>query len=347
MDEKGYIAYFDLLGTRGFCEDPKLYFDNIGQFNRSIELFSSYLNGYGQVGFFSDCAYAESNDLYYLLEFLVELRDDLNAKGLFFNAVVKKGTLGIKSASTSNSSTLFGVKIPNSSIANLYIEQTNFKGVGINIHEEVIPEVDNTQFCLVDCVYVASKEENQVKTYFPVKYKDICYNPRDKWEITEGIEGILNKFYTTFFSAYVKSPKFGAYYISAFINLIRSYTTTTTCNFTWDPSDGGKIEATSKVFTSVKHMLERKSSDLSDLPGIEYLALTLLDVIYNLDTLYDTDRKKITKLFINSMDCLKNKYIHSLNNVPLELFTSEANRNLFITFIQEDLSTNFVKEIMN
>lgn len=342
-NKNDYIAYFDLLGTRGFCEDSNLYFENIKAFNESIEQLSSFLNGYGRVGVFSDCAYAESNDLSYLLEFLVELRDTLNARGLYFNAVVKKGKLGIESSSTSTSNceSMFGVKFTNSDIASLYIEQTNFKGVGIKIDEGIVNEVDSKQFSLVDCIYVASKEENHVKIFFPVKYKDISYRPRDEWEKTVGIDGQLNQFYTTFFSAYVKSPKFGAYYISALINLIKSYTT----DFEWNPSDGGKIETKSKVFISVKQMLEKKYSDLEDLPGIEYLALALLDVVYDSDNLVETDKREITKMFMESMGCLKKKYMHSLNDVPLELF-GEKNRNLFIKMCQEDLSSNFVKDVL-
>ena len=94
-----YITYFDLLGTRGFCDDSEAYYNNLLRFNRAVCQTGAILLDYGQVGVFSDSAYAESSKLSVLLQFLTLLRNRLLADGLFFNAVVKRGSLGIKSVS--------------------------------------------------------------------------------------------------------------------------------------------------------------------------------------------------------------------------------------------------------
>lgn len=342
-----YIAYFDLLGTRGFCEDSEVYFENIKAFYEAIEQVSYVLKDQGSVGVFSDCAYAESNDLSYLLEFLVELRNLLNAQELYFNAVVKKGDLGIESVQTEiTENTMFGVKFTESDITTLYIEQNNFKGVGIKVHEGIWQDVQRTQYKLVDCVYVATKEVNHVKVYYPVSYKDIAYNPEGEWDMEAGAVALLNTFLKVLISSYVKKPKYGAYYLSALVNLLRSYAG----SFSWSPS-GSEIKTSSIIFRSVEKMLKDKYSDIIDLPGLEYLPVVMLDVVYNCKETKDLDKQLITKK-ITGMECFKKAYAHSLDNIPEELFagnsqTRKCNRNLLIQLCQAELSSNFVEGILS
>lgn len=89
-----------------------------------------------------------------------------------------------------------------------------------------------------------------------------------------------------------------------------------------------------------------KSEDLSDFLGIEYLALIMLDIIYNVEELDEDEEKDYTKNILE-ISCVKNRFIHLLNEVPKDIFSINSNgdinnRELFIKYCQDDLSDDFV-----
>lgn len=341
----GYIAYFDLLGTRGFCEDPKVYFDNICKFNNAIKQISWFLKDVGRVGVFSDSAYAESSDLKFLLDFIINVRDRLMSQELFFNAVIKKGNLGITPISNENTLT-FGVSLHDSSIADLYITQSNFKGIGIFIDESILDEVKRIDdkewpYSLNNCIYLSRSIINGTATFSAVEYYDI--SPTKPLYGKKSENDMLDILLRAFYSSYVKSPKYGAYYISLFSNLLRSHN----ADFKWDLEKNEFIECPT-IFKAIWKML--KSSELSDLFGLDYLAFIFIDEIYNSMGLNLEEKASITKelLQINSLK----KYKHSLDAIPKVglSFNSSLkihNRDLFIKFCQEDLSTKFAEAIMS
>lgn len=333
----GYISYFDLLGTRGFCEDPEIYYNNITIFYKSIQQLSHFLKNNGRVGVFSDCAYAESNDLEYLLDFLVELRDRLSAHGLFFNAIVKSGELGIENILSTNSPEIFGVVFKNSSIADLYISQVKFKGIGILLDNSIINDVKKTSYNIINSIYISKKFENETEKFIPIPYMDIAFSkPR------YGAKSIINTldiFYHTFYSAYAKSPRYASYYLSALVNLLRSY-----CEeFNWNMTSH-EFSNVPIVFKTITNIFSQYYDDLSKIPGIEYLSLVMLDVIYNSNQLKEIEKKDITKKFVD-MNCIKNKFIHALDEIPDGIFTNN-NKNVFVKFCQQNLSINFVDGIL-
>jgi len=336
-----YISYFDLLGTRGFCDNPHTYYENISAFKKAIKETAWLLKDYGKVGVFSDSAYAESSDLKYLLDFLVELRDRLISENLFFNAVVKKGKLGVEPMDSKDGNVAFGVAFTQSDIAELYIAQTNFKGIGIFIDKSIQDEVSSTGYRLNDCIYVRHNSDHT--GYSPVKYKDISFNASIHEK--KSIERLLKTVIRNMYSSYMKSPRFGVYYISILSNLIRSYTDT----FDWDLSKRC-FTSVPLAFDLINRMIRDHFSDLSDLHGIEYLAFILLDVIYNSDNLHEAQKNDITLTF-TKYDCIKSKYAHSLNQIPSELFSfnsdsQASNRELFITYCQDEMSNHFVDDIL-
>ena len=91
----GYITFLDLLGTKDFCGTPEIYNTNISIFYKEVQTISYRLKGTGKIGIFSDCLYAESEDLKPILDFLISLRKRLCAQKLFFNAALTKGEIGI------------------------------------------------------------------------------------------------------------------------------------------------------------------------------------------------------------------------------------------------------------
>ena len=346
-----FISYFDLLGTKGFCENSETYYKNISAFYFSIKSLSRCLGQQGKVGVFSDCAYAESNDLEYLLDFLVELRDRLNSEGLFFNAYVKYGKLGIEDvwATKENGEkrkNLFGVVLKSSSIAELYISQSNFKGVGICIDDDkrIIEKLKTlNKYKLSDCIYISKKKfDDGTEKYVPIGYMDIAY--REPIYGDKDIEDGLGIFYKTFYSAYIKSPKYGSYYISALTNYIRSYQN----GFDWD-IENGEFNKAPIVFKSVCKMISDYYEEVKNLPGIDYLVFILLDTIYNSKDLNIEEKKSITIKFAQ-YPSIKNKFINTLEDIPKELFTKTEtanNREMFIRFCQNDFSKSFAQKLLS
>ena len=89
-----------------------------------------------------------------------------------------------------------------------------------------------------------------------------------------------------------------------------------------------------------------KSKDLSGFEGIEYLALIMLDIVYNDKSLDEEAKKSYTKNIVE-IDCVKNRFIHFLNEIPNGIFSYNPeenvnNRELFIRYCQDDLSDDFV-----
>lgn len=340
-----YISYFDLLGTRGFCENRNIYYNNITSFFEVIHQESCFLKDCGSVGIFSDCAYAESSNLERLLDFIVEVRDQLISQGLFFNAVVSKGNLGIKNIPQDENRPSFGVIFSDSMIADLYISQTSFKGIGILIDKSLVEEVNkNTSYQTTNCIYIDKISRNGTTHFVPVNYNDIRFEydgyPKEMLHT-------LDIFYHEFYSAYIKSPHFGRYYISALSNFIRSYR----CNLKWNMEKSDFETPKPLVYKIVQNTLSFYNNELSDLPCIEYLALVLLDEIYNSTELSSDEKKDITKQIVE-IECVKKRFIHSLNEIPQGLFTNNTieginNRNIFIQYCQEDLSDDFVEKLFD
>ena len=334
-----YISYFDLLGTRGFCENSEVYYRNIKEFYETVQQQSCFLSS-GKVGIFSDCAYAQSPSLYNLLLFLVEVRDRLLAQGLFFNAVVKEGDLDINVIEKTDTRPAFGVVFNNSKIADLFITQSQFTGIGIWIDPSLTNEIDRLEnFKITKCFYLEKKVESGRDIIKPIPYNDIAFTLNG---YTKEVEHTLDIFFHEFYSAYIKSKKFGMYYISSICNFLRSCNR----NFKWDFEKKVFISQPLE-FKTIENML--RTNDLSDFRGIEYLALIMLDIVYNAETLNEEEVKDYTKRIVG-IECVKKRFIHNLNEVPKGIFSNNIsmkinNRELFIKYCQDDLSNDFVETL--
>lgn len=339
-----YITYFDLLGTRGFCDDSELYYENLIRFNKAVYQTGSLLLDYGQVGVFSDSAYAESTKLKLLLKFLALLRNRLMADGLFFNAVVKKGELGIKSLAE-HAKNVFGVAFQNKEIANLYIAQTNFKGIGVFIDTSITDQDLEEAECPVnDCIFMKRISNNFNDEFIPVSYRDISLkaydtlanNNKKYWET------ILELFLRRFYEAFIQNPKYGAYYISLFSNFIRSFGT----DLTWDMKEKRFYNAPI-IFDVIDKMVTTSYDNLHNLPGLECLVLVMLDVAYSSDSLKEYEKDSITRQYAQ-IKCISSKYLQNLDSLPQEIFHSTFggnHRDRFIRYCQKHSAGNFVNDV--
>ncbi len=336
-----YITYFDLLGTRGFCDNPETYYKNICLFEKAVKETAWLIKDYGHVGVFSDSAYAESTDLQYLLDFLVQIRNRLISENLFFNAVVKKGEIGASPFDIHDGNVAFGISFKKSDIADLYISQTRYKGIGIFVDPSIYDELAQTGYKMNDCIYVAHRSTND---YSPIEYKDISFINIDYPPklIEQMIRVILREMY----SSYLNAPKFGSYYISLICNIIRSFRT----GFDWDLAEHTFTNAPI-AYEMVLCMIKDHFTDISDLHGIEFLTLILLDIVYNSGELNDAQKYDITMSFAK-LDCMKKYYLHSLNDIPKGLFSFNErrncnNRDIYINFCKDELSESFVNNILS
>ena len=348
-----YVTYFDLLGTRGFCDDPVIYYNNITYFYKSIEQISYLIGDEGSIGVFSDCAYAECSDLAHLLDFVVYLRDRLMAKGLFFNAYVSKGDLRIENIPSNNKS-LYGTCFKNPSITKLYIAQSKFKGVGISLDKSVRDELSklmnddgSIKYRVNRCIYINREVGKDGDYYSPVAYFDIGFG-----ESRYGDRQIINKLNTVlkaFYASYIKSPRYGSYYISIFSNLVASYSN----GFKWD-SKNDCFSTWPLVFRVLNKMIKERYEALADLPGLDYLAFYMINAIYDSGELNRAERIDMTKEFVK-LPFFK-KYTHSLEIIPGAIFSDKCvggdedcdnNRDLFIRYCQTDLSEEFADGLMS
>lgn len=338
-----YIAFFDLLGTRGFCDNPDIYYDNINRFNKAVVQTSSLLLGYGKVGIFSDSAYVGSNTLQHMLGFLVTLRDRLMAEGLFFNAVVKEGDLNFDSV-TPKASNAFGVVFKDSAIAGLYIAQTSFKGVGIFVDGSISDEkIREAGYDVSRCVYMGRDSQENAGKWYPVAYRDISLRKSlsEKWYRNMILEILLQVFY----ASYMKAPKYGAYYVSLISNFIQSFGE----DLKWDMTSN-KFTNAPLIFDVVYKMITTEYEMLSSLPGIDYLIFMILDMVYTTSTLTESDKISITRTFVK-IESVRKNYLHNLNNVPRVLFSNDreggSHWERFIRCCQEEFANEFVENLLS
>lgn len=333
------VAYFDLLGTKGFCEDRELYFKNITEFYKAIKQLSAILDNSGKVGVFSDCAYAEASDINVLLDFLTTLRDRLSAKKLFFNAVVKRGELGTRSAESGNNN-LFGVVFEKNLIADIYITHSNFKGIGIYIDEKLLSNSKiKSDYKIVKSAFVYKDKVSNTNSFKVKGYYDVAINEIAEPRYSNQEAEILDILLRQWLQAHSKSPKYGSYYISIFITLLRSYKDP---EFKWN-SDRGEFDQCPYTIKILFDILSGKFDDFEDFIGIENIALTILDVVYSDGSLSPDDKINITSKFM-SFPCIKRKYRHSLEEIPKEVFVVDGNREKLIRNCQEEIANDVVSK---
>lgn len=349
-----YIAYLDLLGTRGFCEEEETYYRNINNFSHSIETLAPILGTAGRIGIFSDCVYIECSKLDKILLFLIHLRFMLIGDELFFNAALSKGRLGVESIGYSSEEktktkkdNLFGVRFTNKEIASIYCKQTNFRGVGIWIDPSVISEIEKRdEFRIVKSLFYSKEIKNNSVFYSPKCYNDIAFFPTnnnaDERYRENEIKDVMSIIFRTIYTSHCKSAQYSAYYVSLLINIIRCCNVE---NLAWNKMNKSFENMTKEFEIMYKFLIECDKS-LSNLIGFDSICLAFLDTIYTSPTLTCYDKAAITEMFIKEFSCLNEKYKYSLDSVPKEPFTRE-NRKSFINYCNTDMARQFVDNILN
>lgn len=347
-----YIAYLDLLGTKGFCEDEEIYYKNINRFSVAVESLSPIIGTAGKIGIFSDCVYIECSQIDRILRFLTELRIMLIGDDLFFNAALTSGKLGVESINASSkkdgdslkNSNIFGVRFTNKEIAGIYCKQTSFRGVGIWIEPKILDNIKDTNFKVVKSIYFSKEKRNGETVYEPKEYYDIslfreldCNDSFDE----KRKEDILSIIIKVLYTSHCKSRNYSAYYVSLLVNIIRS------CSIDairWNRTNKAFVNG-GIVFNIVYKFLRESDEYLDNLVGLDSMVFALLNEIYICDSITAYDKSDITDFFMKEFDCLS-RYKYCLDTVPQEPFTNQ-NRKTFINFCNDNMAGKFVDNIID
>lgn len=335
-----YIAYFDLLGTKELCDNPNGYYDNMQKFFEVVSHKSELFGNYGKVGVFSDCAYAESWDLQLMLDFLSRTFEELLVNGIFMSCALQEGTLDMVFDDKAYSNRLSAVRFDSPDIAKLYLSQSKFKGIGIHIDSNLITKIEENGYSVTKCVYINRIEQPTGTEFVPVVYTDLMLLESRYGE--KSISQTAERVYRSMYSAYVKSPRYGAYYISVLSNMIRSYSN----KLKWNMQKQ-EFSEESVIVNSILNMLN-SNNELRDFPCLEYLALVLLDEIYTCERFDDGEMRSITKMVV-SIERINRYFVHSLTTIPREIFHISDELNSYEYFVracQDDLSAAFIDKLM-
>ncbi len=347
-----YIAYLDLLGTKGFCEEEDLYYKNINRFSTSVELLSPIIGDSGRIGIFSDCVYIECSQIDKILQFLTELRLMLIGDELFFNAALTEGELGVESINASKSeseiaeSNIFGVRFTNKEIAGIYCKQTAFRGVGIWVDPKLLNVVNNSNYETIKSIYFKKENRSGCNCFEPTEYYDIPLfsDSADSDSFTESRKKlILSIIIKTIYTSHCKSQNYSSYYVSLLINIIRS-----SCKsdyIQWNRQlkifEKGNI-----VFDIIYKFLYECNTNLKNLIGLDNMILAFLNEIYTFKSITQYDKSDITEKFMQDFECLKNNYMYCLDSVPEGPFF-DNNRKAFINICNDNMAGKFVDNIID
>lgn len=347
-----YIAYLDLLGTKGFCEEEDLYYKNINRFSTAVELLSPIIGDAGRIGIFSDCVYIECSQIDRILHFLTELRLMLIGDELFFNAALTEGELGVESINASKTevetseSNIFGVRFTNKEIAGIYCKQTAFRGVGIWIDPQLLETIENSDYQIVKSVYFRKENRSGHIIFEPNEYYDISLfgsNVLEDSFNTSRKKLILSIIIKTLYTSHCKSRNYSSYYVSLLINIIRS--SCKSDNIQWNRQQK-TFEKGDIVFDIIYKFLYECNSNLKNLVGLDNMVLAFLNEIYTFDTITPYDKSDITEKFMQDFECLKNNYMYCLDAVPDEPFI-DNNRKTFINICNDNMAGKFVDNIID
>lgn len=337
-NKKKYVAFFDLLGTQNISVNEQAYYENISSLQKSIIEMSSLLTYEGNksnIGFFSDSCYIESNNVNNLILFLVNLRNDLITKDMFFNATIIETDLKDNKKSfeyytnTKEENKVSGIMFYDPSIARAYVEQIRYKGIGINLcfDNKGSKVIQDDKIKMTKNLYMETHDDiYKTKTYI-----DICIYPSSNLE-----EFWLSKIFEDYCLACCDNSRYGKYYISLLENILYS---SDASNIRWNHNEQ-KFESAPLIFNMLFDIVTKKSKH-EMLTGIDILAFSLIDRIYS-SNLDKSVVFEITDRFLENEAIGKN-YLTNLEKIPSNAFLSENARNNIENF-KKHCRTNIVSK---
>lgn len=175
---ENYIAFFDLLGIKAIASyNNELYFENINTFQNVLKDCSNKLVGTKYaIRAFSDCAYIECDNIKKLFDYLIELRETLFMKEIFFNAAITKGNLESRPLTNNDNITCISFNSPET--VKVYSMQNSFSGIGVYVDSDIFKSLDEPlRYKYIArsayCIYDKDELYNKYESYYDLKYKNI------------------------------------------------------------------------------------------------------------------------------------------------------------------------------
>lgn len=325
-NNRKYVAFFDLLGTKNLSVDEEAYYDNIQFLQKRIIDFSTLLkhdNNVSNIGFFSDSCYVESYNINLLIDFLVNLRDDLITQNMFFNAAIVESDKNHNSDSfmyyTNNNDNsklnnkVSGIMFYDTSVAKAYIEQNRFKGIGISFRFNTnnADLLQKNKLNLIKSTYM----ENHKDIYKTNTYNDFRISPTKDLE-----EPWISKIIESYYLACCDNSRYGKYYISLLENILYS---SDNANLHWN-QELNKFDYGPLIYNILLDIVTDRSK-YEMLTGIDILAFSLVDRIYS-SNLDKSVIHAITDIFLEG-DSIGKNYLSRLEEVPENAFLSFSARD--------------------
>lgn len=324
------LAFVDLLGTSEFAQNERTRFQqSLVTFKETVESGASLLASTDSVYFFSDCLYLETDAPERAIAFLRYLRRHMLLQGFYMKGALGYGTLDVLSPSgvgagarqghsrDQNEAPPTGPTIRGHSfrgdVVEIYALQDALKGIGIRVAETLVPNLDHS--FLVQSCHLPYPNSRVAECF-----SDLRFSAFDLDE--ESIQFLLRDFVM----AATRSKRYGRYYLSVLISIIRS---SQYSGLAASPRTDEEVFGDHFVEILLTKDFER---NFGTLPGIEQVYFALLDELYH------QSQKKMIEWLDPVQDFLarRRRYISHLETVPSCIF-GRASRNRFLQFVSQSI----------
>lgn len=322
-----YISFLDLLGTKDLSlNDKDKYFEVTTIFGRNLQ---KCIMPECKIYCFSDCAYLESEELKQIIDSLVQLREVLLLKKIFFNAAICEGCLGADEFKGEQSN-LKGFLFQNTSVSKVYSLHSMFKGIGILIDEDLVKEINGrnngnklikqysiNNYYIPDIDFISN-----VQCFYDIMLFETVDSDYDSSDLTT-----IDKYWEFCMDQYIqsniKSKRYGRYYLPLLINILSSLPL---INDVFSKDERG-FYCEYKIIDFLLNLKEKNEYFLNNIVGIEYIYFYLINKIY-IDNNYKTSFQ--TKEFIKCILKLHviDSFIDNFTHLPNKFFSNESKKCL-------------------
>jgi hypothetical protein len=276
--------------------------------------------------------YVQADSSKQMADYLVAVRDMLMSDGIYFSAAVKKGELTPQLQLESREDSpckIRGASFEGEKIAELYRYQNLFKGIGIRLDEDVVEELRNDEYWNTRIVssYYVPEVGASYERFFDLSFDVDALKKNEK----RAIKSLLMKA----LCSNSESPRHGRFYVSLLITMMHSYRLK---EVVWK---NDSLYSAPVLYEVVLNFATNPDKTY-DLYGLECLALVLLDILYNNDSLGDDEKRQISRKILDS-HIMKAKY-EFLGNIPKDVFFDSDVWKLIIEGYQNNVSMEILEK---
>lgn len=308
----GYIAFFDMLGTRAAALTSRDTYSNaIDTFHSAVIEVSK--NKACRIYGYSDNAYMEFKNIDEMFSFFDELRERLIKEHLYFTAAVVKGSLNANTKSYEKGDIM---QFTSPEAIKAYSLQSSFHGIGVALSDDVVKDVQeaekrknlNYTYCKSAFVY---QDGNGVENVKLQAFYDISYqNPSTYF---------MRLIVSDYLMASLTSERAGRYYMTPLLSMIQCL----------EPSE---IEKEHKELCEIITLSEYRG--LFDFRRIEsdrmVLTFFFLGKIMNMTEIELDEKKDIFCEIMESARLSNEEMMKQLHVVPLEVLNMKQKKEAAI-----------------